>query len=320
MQKNYYTNSHKGIPIVIKTVIEFPDLVDASLLEYRNAMFIGHCHIWLDRWVINIIVPIINNNNLTNKSFVFACDLLKLKEYKEFEESKISKNYWKLDNCLMVTETLQSNDVNHYKYIEQYIEVKNIEHLIYYCCYIGSFQIMDYLMMKCNKKLHYNVLAYISVKHSLYFIKKYSKLIKVDAYMLCQTIKYKNLDNVKWILDKIKYVSDEYMDNVNDISSDYGTIEILNYLYTNMKNFKAHAIFLRRDNYSTNVWTFHHGYDVKENINDIMYRLNDRLESKYDTHEYINEHLPMVLLGIVSGLKYSKEEIIKMLDVIEKLK
>lgn len=87
---------------------------------------------------------IISTEDKTNKNFYFCCDLLKLKEYKEFEK-KIKNEYWSLDNCLMVRETINSDDLDLFKYILKYINITNMGNIICYCRINNKINIYEYL-------------------------------------------------------------------------------------------------------------------------------------------------------------------------------
>lgn len=115
-------------------------------------------------------------DNIKNKKFIKCCDILLLKEYKEFENI-IEPLYWSIDNSIMCMDTINSNDIEHFKYIEQYINITNIEEVFQYCCHNNKNNIADYLFY------HYLI---------------HTNIYKKDT--LCATFSKNDYDMVKYII------------------------------------------------------------------------------------------------------------------------
>ena len=143
------------------------------------------------------------NNNIRNKDFIFCCELLLLKEYKEFE--KLIKNkYWTMDNGLLIIEAINLNNVDHFKYILDYIKIKNLEQVLFYCCSYGKHNIAIYLIDNNINFNNYEYYCQISTySYKIDILQKYfhyipkDKLKNVNIYELIPFGKY---DDFKTIL------------------------------------------------------------------------------------------------------------------------
>ena len=157
--------------------------------------------------IINIRLTIYNKyvieqNYLRDKDFMFCCDLLKLKEYEEFEK-KIKPEYYVNDNFLLVMETINTNDVEHFKYIEKYIELKYINDITLYCYLNNLNNIADYLLLQC-KNFDYENCAFLSEGRGyIYFTIKYHKYLDFNDYKyMSKVIKYGSLKEIQFIYNK----------------------------------------------------------------------------------------------------------------------
>ena len=136
------------------------------------------------------------NTNMRNKDFMFCCDLLKLKEYKEFEKL-VKDKYFIMDNSIMVIETIDSDNVEHFKYILDYIEIKNLEQVLKYCCRFGKFNIVDYLIDNNKDFNNYQRYCELSASKGLYLIKKYYDVIAFTSTLMLY--RWHGLDELRWL-------------------------------------------------------------------------------------------------------------------------
>lgn len=60
--------------------------------------------------------------NIKNLNFVKCGDMLKLEEYGEFEK-QFKYDYFSMDNCVLVIDTIKSNNAEHFKYLLNYITI-----------------------------------------------------------------------------------------------------------------------------------------------------------------------------------------------------
>lgn len=123
-------------------------------------------------------------DNIKNLNFMKCCDLPILKEYEEFEKL-IQPEYWKLDNCIIIIDTVKQNNVEHYIYIEQYVQIQNIEYLFHYCC---------------SENL-YNIVKYLYTNYIIHF--KINGNINLESILLDASFKFGDYNIVKYILSKI---------------------------------------------------------------------------------------------------------------------
>ena len=137
-------------------------------------------------------------SEIKNKNFMFCCDILLLKDYNEFTKL-IKDEYWKLDNSIMVIDTININNVEHFKYILEYIEIKNIEDVLLYCCKNKKWNIVEYLINNNPDMTNYQKYCNISAFSGLYLIKKYLNVIKLNTTIFGNIIIGGSLDNVKWL-------------------------------------------------------------------------------------------------------------------------
>ena len=157
-----------------------------------------------------------DNKNIRNKLYVFCCDLLLLASeaseidkqncYNEFEK-RLKKEYWTMDNWSLVIEVVNTNNVEHFKYMLKFIEFRNDEELrsiIYYCYCNKLLNIVDYI----NKYLLYEVeirkgICYSILGGSLdYYNKNKTDLIiqTYGRYILYYACINGNLDNIKQLI------------------------------------------------------------------------------------------------------------------------
>ena len=226
----------------------------------------------LDFMTIASDVPIKFNhikkyNNVKNKKFVFCCDMLilslespKQKKYEEFE--KLIKNeYFSMDNCIMIIDVINTNNVEHFKYILQYIKFKTnkqLEILCYYCSQRRLFNIVEYINNYLLDDLNMYYCVVISMlSGSMYLYKKYKHLIKdtenailtyassygdlsimkflvedgckSNCYILPYSTMSKDLSIVKWVIGNL-YDPDTKMINwILQTVAEFGTVEIMDY-------------------------------------------------------------------------------------------
>ena len=137
------------------------------------------------------------NNEIKNKNFMFCCDILLLKEYEEFEKI-IKKEYWELDDSIIVIDTINTNDVEHFKYILEYIEIENIEEVLLYCCKNKKWNIVEYLINNNPDMTNYQ--KYCEVWYSgIYLIKKYLNVIKLNTIIFENILDNGSFNDVKWL-------------------------------------------------------------------------------------------------------------------------
>lgn len=149
-------------------------------------------------------------DNVKNKEFVFCCDLLILvsesneidesNDYKEFEKL-IKKKYWTMDNCILIIDTVNTNNVELFKYVLQYVKFKDkkdINLLCMYCCQKGLFKIVDYIgkyLLDEIDKYHCVIFSMLSGSMELY--NKYKDSLEDKSEILNYACYYGNLDNIK---------------------------------------------------------------------------------------------------------------------------
>lgn len=169
-----------------------------------------------------------------NKDFMFCCDLLKLKEYKEFEK-KVKFKYFNLDNFRLVRETIDSNNVEHFKYILDYVNIQNMEEVLLYCCKHGFNNIVDYILDNNKQFNKYNLYMEYSSMNSLYLVKKYRKIYKdinLNVRVINNTVATNNMENIKWLMEN------NYNFNFTTLNYAIGTnnLEIIKFVRKNNKN------------------------------------------------------------------------------------
>ena len=172
--------------------------------------------------------------NITNKNFVWCCDLLILKNYKEFEKV-LKREYLSMDNGTMIIDVVNSNDVEHLKYILDYVEIYDIERVLFYCLPKGFFNIVDYILNNNPEFDKYG--KYIDksfMSNSLEFYNKYIKKCKYFSYdrHFLNIVGTGNIKFVKKFISKLKYINNpNYIDNnILFIAVTNGNIEIIKYL------------------------------------------------------------------------------------------
>lgn len=183
--------------------------------------------------------------HIKNKKFVTCCDLLLLKEYDEFEKL-LEKEYFYMDNGIIIIDTINLNNVGHFKYILKYIEIYNIKNILLYCLKKGLFKIANYILINNPKfdnykqyvelsiysgslkfydmyKLKYKIVpdwrfiqAFIEISNFdnvKIFIKKYKHIIPpfVYTHIICCAVKNGNLENIKYIVQKYKPIDNCYV-------------------------------------------------------------------------------------------------------------
>ena len=146
--------------------------------------------------------------NIKNKEFVFCCDLLimmsdsnkadRLDSYKEFKKLMKPK-YWTMDNCIMIIDVANTNNVELFKYILQYIKFKNdyqINAICFYCCQRGLFDIVEYVRDNLIDELDlFYCAVYSMLSNSMEFYNKYKNIIIKNKYQFV----YENYHNpVEW--------------------------------------------------------------------------------------------------------------------------
>lgn len=185
-------------------------------------------------------VYIKNYDNINNKNFVWCCDLLILKNYEEFEKV-LKKEYWNMDNSIMVIDTINSDNVDHFKYILQYIEIYDMEKVLLYCLFKGLFNISNYILSNNPKFNDYENYIEISIRTgSLKFYKMHRKKCKDLNYsiLVCTIAKAGNLKYLKRFIKKCKYLTPYTLGG----AVRYGNINILNYLVNNHKDLLENQI------------------------------------------------------------------------------
>ena len=184
-----------------------------------------------------------SSENSKNLNFMKCCDMLKLKDYKMFH-ILLKKEYWEMDNSVMIVDTIKSDDVEHFKYILQYIGLLNIKQVLNYSCLINSENIALYIL-KNNYHLwegpqqtngHY-IWFYLLCDPYLptsKLFKKYGKYAKEkNEYGAMQYVaEHNNLESIKWLYSRgyptskgIFYIA---MENKN--------IEIIDWIIDNKAN------------------------------------------------------------------------------------
>ena len=126
--------------------------------------------------------------NIKNLDFVKCCDMLKLEEYGEFEK-QFKYAYFSMDNCVIIIDTIKSNDVEHFKYILNYITIKNLEDVLCYCCKNNYDNIVEYILY--NNINFNNYQKYIELSllgGSLKLVKKYKDKIILSKDMFTNAI------------------------------------------------------------------------------------------------------------------------------------
>lgn len=144
---------------------------------------------------------IIKNNNGKNKDFMFCCDLLKLKEYDEFEK-KIKNIFWNMDNCYIIMDCIKDNNTKHFKYISKFINIANPEQLLIYCCKNNYINIV-YILIDTYDLKHIQLYVEQSMLGgSIKMFNKYLDMMKLSKELFNNTIISGNIDNLK-ILEKL---------------------------------------------------------------------------------------------------------------------
>ena len=70
-------------------------------------------------------------------------------------------NQWEeVDNKLVIIETIDSNDLDHFKYILKFVEISDYENLLIYCLCNDLFNISDYIMTILHIKDYNKYLQY----------------------------------------------------------------------------------------------------------------------------------------------------------------
>ena len=197
-------------------------------------------------------------DNITNKNFVWCCDLLILKNYKEFEKI-LKREYLSMDNGIIVIDVVNSNDVEHFKYILDYVEIYDIERVLFYCLPKGLFNIVDYILNNNPEFDKYEKYINVSLKsNSLEFYNKYIKKCKdfnYDQFFL-SVVKTGNIKFVKKFIGKFNHIAALVLYN----ATIHGNIELIKYLVDNKDK-------LGRQNYVI------YGAVINGNIKNIEYLL-----------------------------------------------
>lgn len=136
-------------------------------------------------------------DHIKDRNFMFCCELLLLKEYDEFEK-KVCGNYWKLDNSYIVIDTLKNNNLEHFKYVLQFIKIINIRDVLLYCLKNSKYNISDYLINYENST-DYQLYCEITSHNDLYYIDKYIKKIKLTPYIIENIISCGEIEYILWI-------------------------------------------------------------------------------------------------------------------------
>lgn len=179
--------------------------------------------------------------HIRNKEFMFCCDLLKLKEYEEFD-GKVKKEYWTYDNCYMVMDALKMNDINHIKFIMKYIKTDLIYYnssvicctLLDYCIKNCSFDVTRYLVEQYNLKYTYNIniMSNIVVQYSdqLFKVKKLS----IDNINNIPSLYYyAALNNDLDFMKKLFRLNYRHTDLILLGAAISGNLEIIKWVYAN---------------------------------------------------------------------------------------
>ena len=146
-------------------------------------------------------------NNIKNKNFVWCCDLLIIKNYKEFEKV-LKKEYLSMDNGIIIIDAINLNDVDHFKYILEYVEIYNIENILLYCLTKGLFKIVDYILNNNPEFKDYGNYIELSLfSHSLKFYNKYKdKCEYLDYNTFLNIFAYiGDMKKIDWVVENLKY-------------------------------------------------------------------------------------------------------------------
>ena len=169
-------------------------------------------------------VYILKYDHVKEKDFVFCCDLLELKKYDEFKK-KLKDKYWNYDNGIMAMNIIKLNDVEHFKYILQYITIKEkiLGLILIYCAENKLFNIVNYILdnnMLKDKIYMENAIIKSIITGSLYMVKKYGHNFKnINPLILEKALLCGDINNIKYFLNngykldiKEPYDRDIYMD------------------------------------------------------------------------------------------------------------
>ena len=165
------------------------------------------------------------NDNIKNLNFVKCCDLLILKEYEEFEKL-IKKEYYTMDNCIMIIDVINSNDVDHFKYILKFIHFKNLHNILLYCFVKNHNNLIDYIMKNNPQFNSYVKYIELSINNTKYYFNKYINKIKFgESYPLLYimtTLKIGDYDYGENILSKLDmYCTDSIYERKSVIYMDF---------------------------------------------------------------------------------------------------
>lgn len=175
----------------------------------------------VDRMCYDIDIYNIFTPTAKDKDYIFCCDLLllaaesaeidKLNYYNEFEK-KIDIKYWKRNNYLMFIENIKLNNLDHFKYMLNFVTIQTkIKPILLYCYKYNLYNISKYILVHNPynpKLLNYNTYALLSSFHSIEILKKYTNKIFKNIYFLYNVLESRNLENIKWILDQ-QWIKDD---------------------------------------------------------------------------------------------------------------
>ena len=221
-------------------------------------------------------------DNITNKNFVWCCDLLILKNYKEFEKI-LKREYLSMDNGIIVIDVVNSNDVEHFKYILDYVEIYDIERVLFYCLPKGLFNIVDYILNNNPEFDKYE--KYIDesfMSNSLEFYNKYIKKCEDFNYghHFRAIAKTGNINFVKKFINTYKYFEPEVLYE----ATKNGNIEVIKYLVENKDKLGPQEYVLYGAVLNGNIenikYLLQKGYMFNEDI--------DGTESEFDEAIYKN--------------------------------
>ena len=265
---------------------------------------------------------VIQNNHMRNLNFVKCCDVLKLHEYEEFNKLLQSK-YWNFDNCIMVMETINDNNLEHFKYILKYIEIENIEDVILYCCKYGKLIIFDFLIIGTDIKHNIQKYCDMSLYNSTKMVEKYKEIIKITDVMIhnavvSNTLKliqwlYKNGGDLKLIIKKsLKYVCSinilQWLFDISVISDnidfwDGHDIDMAFYEENNPRVNKYIKWILSNSKVRKMLISYYNDFDIEsmllESNNITMYRW--AIENKYLISEDVTGYIYDILFNFTRG-------------------
>lgn len=170
----------------------------------------------------------IYGNSSKSKNYNNCKNFLIEKKYNEFK--KLIKNkYWSYNNGLMVIDILKLDNIDQFKYILNFINVSNMEHIVYYCCVYGLKNIAIYLIEKYNYK-NYDKYVKLSIEYNPYILNKYMDkiILNKDIFRLA-ALTHKNTN----LLKRLKNLGCPYDEYVFSNAAENGNLESIKWLYLN---------------------------------------------------------------------------------------